>query len=741
MASPLVFHPGPVSIENAPLGRYLPRLPQGAAAAWLRENLPPGSWVIDPFGASPQLAVEAAQAGYRILVAANNPIAHFMIEMAASPPPASEMSAALADLAAAKRGRERLEPHIRALYTTPCDHCGQEVDALAFLWERDALAPYAREYKCPGCQHTGEFPATEADIQKAAQFREGGPHQARALERVAGSKDPVRQYAEEALEVYLPRAVYVLFTLINKLEGLSLPKDQHDLLAALMLSACDRANTLWQVPSARARPRQLTIPPRFRENNIWLAMEEAIPQWAASQVSTPLSSWPERPPGTGGICLFDGPVRELAPQLGEIELKGLVSALPRQNQAFWTLSALWAGWLWGRQTGSRFTRVLARRRFDWSWHTAALESSLGHLAPYLPTDSLFYGLITESEAGFDAAVMIAADLAEFSLEGLAVRPKSGQTQCLWRRSDRQPSDKEPDSVSIIQAAAQKLLVQIGEPAAYLQLQAASMKSLIEAGALAAGEHSAAELYTEVRSQIEIGLTYRSGFQRYQASEHNFELGKWWPRQPENAQPPLADRVEISLVNRLLDQPGETISQIDTAICAAFTGFQTPGRELVSAILESYGEPDKEGRWRIRSSDAAGTRQRDIREMRAALIEIGGKLGFQVNGENPVIWQPPSGGGVVHFHLTASAVLGKMILNPNNQPGNSLIVLPGGRARLALYKLERDPRMGYLAESGWRFLKFRAVRRMLESPGLTLENLASHLTLDPITQDDPQMPLL
>ena len=53
-----------------------------------------------------------------------------------------EMQAALAELATARRGSERLEQHIRNLYTTTCDQCGETVDAQAFFWQRDALTPY-----------------------------------------------------------------------------------------------------------------------------------------------------------------------------------------------------------------------------------------------------------------------------------------------------------------------------------------------------------------------------------------------------------------------------------------------------------------------------------------------------------------------------------------------------------------------------------------------------------------------
>src|SRR5512136_1762298 len=120
--------PGLATPSQGLLARYLPPLPDGIAETWLRGNVPAGSWVLDPFGTSPRMAVEAARAGYRVLVTANNPVARRLFEIAASPPPEGELRAALAELAAAHKGDERIEPLIRSLYLTGCAQCGLMVD-------------------------------------------------------------------------------------------------------------------------------------------------------------------------------------------------------------------------------------------------------------------------------------------------------------------------------------------------------------------------------------------------------------------------------------------------------------------------------------------------------------------------------------------------------------------------------------------------------------------------------------
>jgi hypothetical protein len=116
MPVPLPYHPGRPTAQTSPLARYLPPVPGGVLTAWLAEqHLPPNSWLLDPFGSSPGLPVEAARAGYRVLVAGNNPVARFLLELAACPPTEADLTAALAERFA---GRGRLGSTC-GLYTRP----------------------------------------------------------------------------------------------------------------------------------------------------------------------------------------------------------------------------------------------------------------------------------------------------------------------------------------------------------------------------------------------------------------------------------------------------------------------------------------------------------------------------------------------------------------------------------------------------------------------------------------------
>ncbi|HJW89650.1 MAG TPA: hypothetical protein VJ436_03305 [Anaerolineales bacterium] len=760
MKSPPAFLPGHLAAHPGLMARYLPPLPAGVASAWLGERVPPGSWVIDPFGASPAASVEMARAGYRLLVTANNPIARFLLDLAAQPPGESALRAALAELAMARKGDERLEPHLRGLYLTSCEQCGGEVEAEAFLWEKEAQEPYGRLYQCPHCGDAGERPATRQDRQNAQRFSAGGLHRARALERIALRDDPDRPHAEEALSTYLPRAIYALTTLINKMDSFaSVPAGGRQReLYALLLYALDQANNLWPHPVARPRPRQLSAHRRFRENNIWLALEQAVDNLASQQPAVKLTTWPELLPETGGLVIFEGRLKDLSNmdqnQPGAVpEFRATVGALPRPNQAFWTLSALWAGWLWGREAIGPFKSVLRRRRYDWTWHATALHAGLSHLSPLLPAETPFLGLVAEAEPGFLGAALVAADQAGFSLEGLALRSDSAQAQISWRRTAglKIKAASSPERLyNLAAGAAFDHLRLRGEPASYLPLYVAGLSTLLEAAGVSSKEggppnepQAIAESFESLQTILEQSISPFRGFHRYGGGEKSPEAGLWWLADEPRPQIPLGDQVEMAVVRTLHKFPGCMLSEIDAAVCAALPGLLTPDSDLVTACLESYGEqaPPGGGRWQLRPADVSQARRADLTSIRAALEALGSRLGYTIQGQKPSLWLDEEGQAAYVFYLLASTTFGELVFTNPYPAGKSLIVLPGARANLAVFKQRRDPRLRQVLETGWRFLKFRHLRHLSESPSLTRDNLDEQLPLDPLTDAPEQMRLL
>jgi hypothetical protein len=714
----LPFLPGNPLPALSPLSRYLPPIPAGVAQPWLAGHIPPGAWILDPFGASPQLILDAARQGYRVLVTANNPILGFILEVMASAPQVDDLQAALADLAAARKGEERLELHIQSLYTTECVVCKNVLQAKAFYWLKDAQVPTSCLVECPHCGDSGERPVPTANLERLAALGKGVLHRSRALERVVPLGDPIRPHVEQALNCYQLRPLYALFTILNRLEGLGLTPDRQKLAYALLLSACDEANTLWPHPTSRHRPRQLVVPPGFLENNLWLALENAVEEWQAAGPPVPLTLWPDLPPAGGGICLFKGRLKDLAPDLPPLDLQAVLTVLPRPNQAFWTLSAVWAGWLWGREAVAPLRSALTRQRYDWGWHTAALESTLTSLQPSLKPGTPCLGLIAEAEYPFLLAAIIAAENAAFQLDGFALREDPPEFQAYWHpRSPGTPPDLSPPQPAwkVIQAH----LLSRNEPAPFLPLYLLSTLAYLfqkryDRQPLLSLEGLSP--FGQTQEAVLQHLTGEERLTRFGGSPQSPDRSYWWLSASSPQSPTLADRVEMSLVRGLLRSPGRTLAEIDEDLCKEYKGVFTPNLDLIEACLKSYAEkdPGKEAVWTLRAEDTPASRRADLKQLPLILKEIGRQLAYQVTGENPLQWLNSDGSLAYAFYLLASGIVSRYVSAPSFSPAKSILLLPGSRANLVTYKLHHDPFLNQEITKGWRVLKYRQVRQITGS---------------------------
>jgi len=786
------YIPGYQPARQPPLGRFLPPTPEGVVSQWLKDYFPirdinaSAGWILDPFGASPNIAIDAARSGYRVLVASNNPIGRFLLEMSAKPPTRAELVSALAELAGAKKGDERLEPHIKSLYRTTCDQCNQKIIADSFLWEKQTEVErpvlFARQYTCGHCGKKGEFPATQNDIELASQFSLSGIHYARALERVAQKDDDYRQNAIEALSAYLPRAVYALFTLINKLDSITSTATQRRCLYALLLSACDYGSALWPYPTARARPRQLLMPSRFREHNIWSVLEQAINTWAKDENEStqpiPIHIWPDSDISAGSICIFEGRFKELSENLDNLPIRAIISAIPRPNQPFWTLSALWSGWLWGKEGVGPFKNVLRRRRYDWAWHRFAMQSIFENIIKILNADISFLGIVSEIEPGFLTALFSAANNANLYLSGIAMRAETGQAQVVFKKASdslkldiqSKAEDQQMPFALLSKDNLQEMLVKPaqeylqlkGEPGSYLPIHAAilsyvshhqinqvfSFRSSKENSDSNSEPGQSPQELSQIHNSIEQALSYRNGFLRYGGSEKSLEAGSWWFREEKapkglDSSSPQADRVEMTIVKYLQNNPNSTIHEIDKALCQNFPGLLTPSPELIQICLESYGEqdPPESGQWRLRAQDEAGKRRLELSEMNTLIKQVARSIGCHVEGQMPMIIADDSGTPLYICHIIASAIISKILLGQNQNPQKSLIILPGSRANLVIYKIQHDPRLRQAVDSGWRFVKYRQLRLLSKSAIISTALLEEQLTQDILTYNAPQLRLL
>ncbi|MBE0670705.1 MAG: hypothetical protein IH588_08965 [Anaerolineales bacterium] len=735
------YIPGFKPADSGPLARFLPPLEEGVISAWLSRLNLPGSWLLDPFGFSPRLVLEAARSGYRVLVTANNPVTRFLLEIFANPPPESEFIAALADLGAIKKGEERLAGHLQSLYFTICEKCNQQIQARSFLWRKGEGTPYARIYECQHCGDSGEHPATEDDKENAKRIAATDAlHRSRAFERVISLKDEDRNYAEEAIQHYLPRPLYALTTVLNRLDSLTLSPERKQALMALILLACDAGNTLWAHPSERPRPKQLSTPSQFREHNVWMMLERGVGLFAASGSPVPVEAWPNKIPESGGICIYEGRLKDLAHQVKkEIPIAAVIGSVPRPNQAFWTLSALWAGWLWGKDAVEPYKVALRRRRYDWAWNATALFASFSHLNELLADDVPMFGLIPEPEPAFITSALTAAHTAGFKLESVALRTEHDAIQVIWKAA--QKNKPENANADILQKAIYEYISSRGEPASYLHAHTAGLVALAEANALKQPELEFDEALRKTQILFSSALKDDKRFIHYSTGE-SVDTGMWGlnPSIPTNAGSPpaihtesLSDLAEMAVVAYLQKNPNVIFLEVEEDLYPRFPGLMTPSKGLIYAVLNSYAEKNG-ANWNLRAEDVASTRREEMKNIFALLEKIGERLNYQSSRDDKVLTWKDNGQVVKKFHVLASALLNRALEHADEQ---TVIVIPGGRAALAAYKQERDPSLKARLKK-YKLVKYRLLRSLLEVPILTRETFEEQVASDPVEESKGQM---
>ena len=102
----------------------------------------------------------------------------------------------------------------------------------------------------------------------------------------------------------------------------------------------------------------------------------------------------------------------------------------------------------------------------------------------------------------------------------------------------------------------------------------------------------------------------------------------------------------------------------------------------------------------------------------------------------MIWKDHSGKKAYQFYIFASSIIARYVLASQDlDPRHSILILPGSRSALLAFKLQRDPRLAQAVDSGWRFLKFRQLRRMLDRLDLTPDLWEDLLDQDPPLGED------
>jgi hypothetical protein len=685
-------------------------VPPAVARAAIAQHTRAGDLIVDPFCAGLGVIQAALDLDRRIVAASFNPINTLAIEATLWP---RDARTAFTHLADARKGGESLRDHLRALYATRCPTCGRTTTALSVTWDRDYGRPVEKHVRCAVCgENIG--PIEEADLSDLKRHAARGLpfwllHE-RVIEREREETDRADRVDRvgEVLEAYTPRTLAALSDIMLKVDTLS-AEDQAALRPAL-LATFDAGLTL-HAPGETRYPHSLKPPPRFVERNVWAELESQATRFLSASSALPRAASIEEllTSPAAKVCVLAISARELARQLPAESVALLVTHPPLPRPALWSLSAVWAAWLWGKQAApaEHLRPLLSRKRTSWDWQWRAIGSALSAVRPASRAESKVFMVLPADEAALDSIALAAAGAGYHAAE-LTCDPLDS-VRAVW--SNIAPPDAPHLTRDALSDLATQVVRQRAEPTPALILRAALLAALGQAGNL-----------QEIAQQPEGEQTPLAALRDLikDALEHaplaEIDPHVWWLKHEETLEPPLADRVELAVVELLRARDEWDSAQLLQEIYRRFPDQLTPDRALVATALHAYADETRPDRIRLRAEDQIGTRQADLRDIAALLTELGQRAGYELDGSAPrLLWR--RGGETVYVFVVqatgeAGALLRGLLRTPPREE-TRVLVIPGGRATLLQHKLTRDAR---LRRTPWQVLKFSALRRAAQEAG-------------------------
>jgi hypothetical protein len=736
-----------------PLARYRPVQPVQAVGTYVQALTQPGDLVVDLFCQGPTVVREATNTGRHALGLSVNPLLLVAARLGLDRRDAAALNAAFTRLADSPKGDVPLHRHLTSLYRSGCPTCGEPGIAVWFAWDRDGNYPFKKAVRCPSCEEVQEGAPDDEDVESARRIQPRGLAYYYALDRVAPPGHPARERAAELVELYTPRNLSALMDLTMRLEGLEADEGTKIALTAVLLDCCDAGSSLDSPDEERTRPRTLRIPSLYVERNVWLCFEEGFSRLLAEG---PPASVPHATDvaalvegETEGYALVSHAARDVRKVIQPGSTTLILTDPPRPDAVFWALSALWAGWLWESPAARAMRPLLRRRRFDWDWHWRVLRAALSAAGPLLAPEGHLITLFSEADDALVESVCLAAGGAGYILEGWGYSPEGGH-RLVWRWEGVEstpPEDVETlerDLMAATEEAVVSTLRGRGEPTAWPLLHASAYAGLAERRLLASaaaipkdGPPALAFTADAVRRAFEAAPIARL------ADQEGAEDVPWWLTDSRQVYESLVGRVETEVWELLLQQPWH-LEDLVNAVYARLNGPLTPELGLVLVCVDSYSVQEG-GMLHLRPEDDPLRRAGEVKILRGDLAGLGERLGFDVSQEDgwDVRWLEEGREGYV-FAISIRATLATHLLTDRaaDEEAQRCLVLPGGRAQLVTFQLQRDSRLAHVVEvDGWQFIKFRHLRRLVAKEQMDRHALKTVLGLDPIVeQEAAQIPL-
>lgn len=712
------YFSGQISSTNIPLSRYLPPYNLGTLPKMLKEKGINSGWILDPLGSQPLAAIDLATHGYQVFVSSNNPILTLITEVISMAPSQTEWNAALSELGSIRIRGERLETFLQKPFKAQCPKCNRFTYQVRFVWHKETNQPIKKHIDCPFCETKFEEIPDSQDLENLNKIGNTALHQSRAIQRIFSNQEPFPQTLQFIQEAYTQRALSFIVTLFNHLDGLTTSPHRKKMLELLITTAFDHATTLWPDNQFNTRPRQIVTPNEFLEVNLWEIMEKTAHVMSRLKTQVSFVQYPESPPTDGGICLYANRYRE-----HEIEnlpdFQAVATVLPRPNQALWSLSSIWSGWLWGNQSALQIKSALTRQRYDWYWLTNALKMIFSQLSQNIK----WVALAPELTPGYSVSYLAAASANGFRLTDFAFSPYEKTAQFYW--------DKSYAPIAIGTPPTQdKMLIEYlenkGDSANYSELfNYYIVRATSEGLILKSGIIPDINLYTNIQKRFESNLKNTDILVKI--DQDSMQFGDYWLKNPSQDQIPHVDQVE-SLFYQFAQQDQFSENEIKHAIDKQMPSYLPAPIDWLKILLISYCSFDPNSNaWRLKTQEQIPKRQQDKQELISLLEQLGNKLSMIVTRElNGVVWK--NNNDQFQFFITPTSNLCQFrkFLNPGY---HTVVLYPGSRALLLAEKIKQNILYKTLCDN-LHPIKYRHIRKFALTTQLDTSTFITNLDLDP-----------
>jgi hypothetical protein len=425
---------------------------------------------------------------------------------------------------------------------------------------------------------------------------------------------------------------------------------------------------------------------------------------------------------------------------------GVITTIPRPNQAFWTLSALWTGWIWGQSAVDPIRQVLSRQRYDWNWHTNALRSMFDLLHRLSDFECKTLGLVAEMEPMLLLSTLLASDTAGCQLIAYAQSEDDEIAQCRFSSRSDIPQAIQPAEVLVrARQAASDYLHQRGEPAHFDSVHAAIITELAHGNMLSIDTFMENEnqFASETERLLETVFQEHDLLTRVGGGTASVDTGIWWLESPANPKPPLIDRLEEIVIQHLINNGQTTADELKQVVYEKLTGIFTPSHDDLLNCLESYAElVDPETHlWQLQEGERPEARRADVNAIRASLMTIGQTLGYLVEGDDLLLWVDPDQANPQYsFHILTTAIVEEHMREYQSAAQTPILLIPGSRANLLAYKQQRDPVLEAALDRDFVVVKFRLIRDLEANPLISRELFMEQIQVDPPEYRSSQLAL-